>query len=141
MNATRINDTTWRVIETAGDGSETSHTVALRAENSNAAAAMAIIAALSAPEPVPDAAELLTAARRGMMCSRMQGILALGSVLWALVTAYRDLPETTWTERVIIDSASEWQRNSQNTAFFGYLCGLTDTEIDALFQTAATITA
>lgn len=141
MTAVQIDATTWRVSVAAPDGTETQHVVACRAADSSAAAAIAIIAAMSLPEPAPDAAALLAAERAGMSCSRMQGVLALGPVIWAQVLAYRDLPQTTWAERIIIDDAALWHRNSQNIAFLGYLCGLTPEQMDALFRSAVMITA
>jgi len=36
--------------------------------------------------------------------------------------AYHDT--ATWAERVVIDSASDWQRLSQNIQFFAYLLDL-----------------
>ena len=141
LTATPITQTMWRVVATAEDGAETVHTVALRPENSTAAAATALIAAMAAPEPAPDAAAFLAAERAAMVCSRMQGVLALGPTIWGLVQAYRDLPQTTWAERIIIDDAAIWHRTSQNIAFLGYLCGLIPEEMDTLFRSAATITA
>ena len=71
--------------------------------------------------------------------SKMQGILALGKARWDQVLAYRET--ATWGEKVVIDSAGNWERDSQNIAFFQYLIGLTDAETDALFIAAAQITA
>jgi hypothetical protein len=91
------------------------------------------------PEPSPDA--ILAAERAGMSCTAMQGKLALGPDRWAVVEAYRDDPATTWAERIIIDSAGQWVRLSENIAFFAYLLGLTDAEVDDLFRTARGIDA
>ena len=95
------------------------------------------------PPPTPEeaAAAALAAWRATATCTAMQGQLALGPDLWAAVEAYRDDPATTWQERVIINSASEWNRNSQNIAFFAYLLGLTDAEVDDLFRAAQEIEA
>ena len=71
--------------------------------------------------------------------SKMQGILALGKARWGQVLAYRET--ATWGEQIVIDSAGNWARDSQNIAFFQYLIGLTDAETDALFIAAAQITA
>lgn len=71
--------------------------------------------------------------------SKMQGILALGKARWDHVLAYRET--ATWGEQVVIDSAGNWERDSQNIAFFQYLIGLTAQETDALFIAAAQITA
>jgi hypothetical protein len=88
---------------------------------------------------VLDAVAELQAQRAGMSCTRMQGILALGPVRWAAVMTYHDT--ATWAEQVIIDSASDWQRLSQNIQFFAYLLNLSATEVDDLFITAAGIEA
>ncbi|MDT8856419.1 hypothetical protein RNZ50_15605 [Paracoccaceae bacterium Fryx2] len=81
----------------------------------------------------------LAARRAAMRCSRMQGILALGEARWAEVLAYR--ATAPWPERIIIDSAGDWLRESQNIAFFGWLLDLSDAEVDDLFETAAGIAA
>lgn len=85
------------------------------------------------------AARELEAWRETATCSQMQGILALGPERWAQVMAYRDT--ATWAEQIIIDSAGDWRRNSQNIAFFAYLLDLSDTEVDDLFRTAQGIVA
>ena len=71
-------------------------------------------------------------------CSPMQGKLALGQVNWAKIEAYR--ATATWAEQVVIDSANEWRRNSQDIQFFAYLLGYDDAQVDALFQSAMQIT-
>jgi len=86
----------------------------------------------SNPEPVP-APQVSK-----MQVSKMQGILALGETRWAQVLAYRET--ATWGEKVVIDSAADWHRDSQSIAFFQHLIGLTDAETDALFIAAAQIT-
>jgi len=94
------------------------------------------------PTPTPEQqAATLAAWRATAVCSPMQGKLALGADQWAIVEAYRDDPATTWAERVIIDSASQWVRMSENIAFFAYLLGLTDPQVDDLFRAAALIEA
>lgn len=89
---------------------------------------------------VIDPAEALAAERATMVCSPMQGILTLGETEWAKVLEYRDTT-ATWQERVIIDSALDWKRNSQNIAFFQYLLGYTDEQVDNLFRTAMQVEA
>lgn len=101
-------------------------------------ARLAFLAANPA-DPAVLAARELDAKRRGMSCTRMQGILALGPVRWAAVMAYHDT--ATWAERVVIDSASDWQRLSQHIQFFAYLLDLSATDVDDLFITAAGIEA
>ena len=87
----------------------------------------------------PDPAVILTKWRATAQCTRMQGILALGETRWNSVLSYR--ATATWAEKIVIDDASDWNRTSQNIAFFGYLLGLTDVEIDTLFTVAAEIVA
>ena len=87
----------------------------------------------------PDPAIALAQSRAAMVISPLQGILTLGETEWGKVLAYRDT--ATWAEKVIIDSAQDWQRNSQNIAFFGYLLNYTPEQMDALFIAAAQVTA
>ena len=103
--------------------------------------------------PDPSAEEVLTQARAAMVISPMQGILTLGKTEWTKITDYRDRrykndPDpknkdgdfiTPWEQRVIIDSALDWRRDSQNIAFFGFLLGYTPEELDALFIAAAKV--
>jgi len=91
------------------------------------------------PPPAPTEAELLAVERADMRCSPLQGILTLGETEWGKVLAYRET--ASWAEKVVIDSAQDWQRTSQNIAFFGYLLGYTDAQMDALFIAAAKVTA
>jgi hypothetical protein len=78
-------------------------------------------------------------ARASMVISPLQGILTLGETEWGKVLAYRET--ASWQERIVIDSAQDWQRTSQNIAFFGYLLGYTDEQMDALFIAAAQVKA
>lgn len=89
--------------------------------------------------PTATEAEQLDAERAGMTCSPLQGILALGEQQWNRVLAYRDT--ASWQEKVIIDSAQDWKRLSENIAFFQYLLDLTDEQTDDLFIAAAEISA
>ena len=78
--------------------------------------------------------------RAGAVCSQMQGKLALGPVEWAKIETYRDT-EATWAQRVVIDSANEWRRNSQDIQFFGYLLGYADEQMDDMFARAMAVEA
>jgi len=92
------------------------------------------------PEPTPEElAEALSVERTTMACTPMQGILALGEVNWSTILTYRET--ASWQEKIIIDSAQTWVRNSQNIAFFQYLLGFTDTQVDDLFRAAMLIDA
>jgi hypothetical protein len=77
--------------------------------------------------------------REGMSCSKMQGILTLGETAWAEVQTYRET--ASWAEKMVIDSAQDWNRTSENIAFFGYLLNYTDPQMDAMFIAAAQVTA
>jgi len=91
--------------------------------------------------PVPlTAAETLAAERARMSCTPMQGQLALGETNWGIILAWRDT-QATWAQKVIIDSAQTWVRNSQNIAFFAYLLNFTDDQTDDLFRAAMGIDA
>ena len=90
-------------------------------------------------EPTVDPAKALADWRATAYCSKMQGILTLGETKWNEVMAYRDT--ASWAEKMIIDSATDWQRTSQNIQFIGYLVGFTDTQMDDLFIAAASVEA
>jgi hypothetical protein len=85
----------------------------------------------------PDLIADLAARRARMSCTPMQGILTLGEAEWGKVLTYRET--ATWAERVVIDSAQTWNRNSQNIQFIGYLIGYNDEQMDAMFATAAMV--
>ena len=91
------------------------------------------------PPPPPSPAAVIAQARAAMAISPLQGILTLGETEWGKVLAYRET--ATWAEKVVIDHAGDWQRTSQNIAFFGYLLGYTDEQMDALFTAAAQVRA
>jgi hypothetical protein len=86
-----------------------------------------------------DPTQELVKARAQMSCTKTQGILTLGETKWAEVIEYRGLPTTSWAEKMIIDSATDWHRTSQNTQFIGYLVGYTDEQMDAMFVSAKDI--
>jgi len=94
-----------------------------------------------------DPAIALAQARAAMVISPLQGILTLGETEWGKVLAYRDgfdkdgKPFSSWGEKVIINSAQDWRRDSQNIDFFGYLLGYSPEEMDALFIAAAQVKA
>jgi hypothetical protein len=78
--------------------------------------------------------------RAGMSCTKMQGVLTLGEANWSKVMAFYTT-EATWVQKAIIDSAVNWRRTSENIAFFGYLIGFDDEQMDALFAAAALVEA
>lgn len=85
--------------------------------------------------PVLDPLEILQSERAAMRCTRTQGILALEEKTWASVMKYRNT-KATWAQQVIIDSAQDWRRDSEDIAFFQWLFGMTDYEVDDLFRKA-----
>jgi len=90
-------------------------------------------------EPVIDPAIVLAQARAVMVISPLQGILTLGETEWGKVLAYRET--ASWQEKIIIDNADDWNRTSQNIAFFGYLLQYSDERMDQLFISAAKVKA
>lgn len=88
---------------------------------------------------IVDGAARLQREREQMICSQMQGILALGETEWGKVLAYRET--ATWGEKVIIDSAQDWERLSENISFFGYLLNYSPEQMDDLFRVAMKIKA
>ena len=88
--------------------------------------------------PAPTQEEILATERSTMTCSPLQGILTLGESQWNKVLSYRD-NYASWQEKVIIDSALDWRRNSQNIMFFQHLLEYTDTQVDDLFRAAAKV--
>ena len=82
----------------------------------------------------PDPAVVLAQWRATASCSRMQLILALGETDFGRLQAARG--PRTWAEKVRIDGAWAWKRNSQGVALLGSILGMDDAAIDALFVTA-----
>jgi hypothetical protein len=77
--------------------------------------------------------------RAGQVVSAMQGILTLGETNWGKVITYRET--ASWPEQMIIDSAQNWRRTSQNIQFIGYLIGFSDDQMDTMFTAAALVEA
>jgi hypothetical protein len=75
-----------------------------------------------------------------MSCTKMQGVLTLGEANWSKVMGFYTT-DATWVQKAIIDSAANWQRLSENIAFFGYLIGFDDEQMDDLFAAAALVEA
>jgi len=82
-----------------------------------------------------------------MSCTPIQGILALGEENWNTIQGYRDRKApngnsmTPWAERVVIDKAQTWKRNSTRIAGFQTILQFTDAQVDDLFRTAMLIDA
>lgn len=95
----------------------------------------------AAPYVPPSEAEVLTKWRAGAHCSPLQGQLALGETHWNTVEAYLSDPTTPWSIRRVINSASVWNRSSENIDTLAWVVGLSETEVDDLFKLAVTINA
>ena len=74
--------------------------------------------------------------RAAMSCPSVDGIITIGEASWDKALNYRDEESTTFAEKVLIDGATVWNRNSHNVEFIGYLIGYTDLEMDELFRKA-----
>ena len=87
----------------------------------------------------PDPAEVLTAERADMKCSRLQGRLVLGEATCDAIDAIAVDDLTPWAMRQTIRNAIEWNRTSQAMTELGYLLGYSDTQMDDLFRLAMTV--
>lgn len=96
--------------------------------------------ALPGELPEVDPVAELARERARMVCTPMQGKLALGEAAWAEVEAWRDT-YATWAQKVIINDAADWRRDSENMMFFAYLLNYTDEQMDTLFQAAMQVRA
>lgn len=88
----------------------------------------------------PDPADALAAERAGLVCTPLQGKLALGEAEWTRVETFLASPETPWAMRQAILSASEWSRVSPMIDELSWLMGYDDEQVDSLFRAAAQIT-
>ena len=86
--------------------------------------------------PEARAAADLTARREAMVCSRLQGRLVLGPDVVARLDAIATDPAESWGLRETIANATEWHRNSQTMAALAWVLGITDEQMDALFEAA-----
>lgn len=138
MKAEPIDETTW--VVTGDDG--TTMTVCLRAENSSAEAAIALVADLDAPISAEEAAAVqLAAERAAMLASGFQvraALLAWGQLagVEAAIKASGDaFLQLAW------DRAIEFRRDSPAIAALAPGMGLTDRQLDDLFRLAMSIAA
>lgn len=77
--------------------------------------------------------------REQMVCSALQGKLALGAERWADVEALLNDTETPWAMKQVILTATEWPRNSQMMTELAWLLDYDDSEVDDLFRLAMSI--
>lgn len=83
-----------------------------------------------------NSADVTTARRAKMRCSRLQGRLTLGPETCASLDAFAADSETSWAMRETILNAVEWQRGSQSIDELAYGLGFTPEQMDALFEIA-----
>lgn len=121
---THNNGSTERVATTAGDNS-----------------ASAAIAIATATPAAPDSAALLAEWRAGANCSRFQARAALSAsgdlaaADAAVAASGNAFIQMAWAEALV------FRRNSASIAALAGAVGLTDTELDALFEAAVLIVA
>lgn len=89
----------------------------------------------------PDPAVALAAWRATAKCSRMQGRIALGKERLGVLLAFRNAEETPWVQQEMLDDPADWQRGSQLTVLLGRVLGMSDDEMDDIFQAATQIEA
>jgi hypothetical protein len=90
-------------------------------------------------EPQEDPEQALKAWRETASCTRAQGKLAIGPVIWGQVVAMLDDPETPWGLRVAVEDTSVWYRNDEDMAALIWAMGLAPEQADDLFRLAATL--
>ena len=71
------------------------------------------------------------------VCTRFQGISALGQTLWGQILAMK--PNLPWLTQVALDEADDWRRSSPLIADMGSALKLSSDQIDDLFRIAARI--
>jgi len=86
--------------------------------------------------PEARAAADLAARREAMVCSRLQGRLVLGPDVVARLDAIAADPAESWGLRETIANATEWHRTSQTMAALAWVLGITDEQMDTLFEAA-----
>ena len=144
MIADQIDATTWMVTEGEADPAPgCQHRVALPAGSSSAAAAIALVQSMLAPEPElsaeAKAAAEWAARRSNMVCSPLQGRLTAGPEICAMLDATATDPSTPWAMREAIQNAREWRRTSQTIDEMAWLLGFTPEQMDSLFEAAMTV--
>ena len=86
--------------------------------------------------PEARVAAALAERREAMVCSRLQGRLVLGPDVVARLDAIAADPAESWGLRETIANATEWHRNSQTMAVLAWVLGITDVQMDTLFEAA-----
>ena len=77
--------------------------------------------------------------RAGMVCTRLQGRLALGKTEIDRLDAFIDSLPNNWALRQVVDGAVTWHRLSQDMQLLGHALNYTDDEMDAAFVRAMAV--
>ena len=90
--------------------------------------------------------EQIITQRAGMVCTRLQGRLALGEAEIARLDAFIDgLPENwtvqydNWSLRQVVDNSVTWRRNSQDMVMLGFALDYTPERMDETFVKAMAV--
>ena len=79
--------------------------------------------------------------RAGMVCTRLQGRLALGKAEIDRLDAFIDSFPNSWALREVVDNSVNWRRTSQDMVMLGFALGYDDAQMDEAFIRAMAIEA
>ena len=77
--------------------------------------------------------------RAGMVCTRLQGRLALGEAEIARLDAFIDSIPNNWSLRQVVDNSVTWRRNSQDMVMLGFALDYTPERMDETFVRAMAV--
>ena len=77
--------------------------------------------------------------RAGMVCTRLQGRLALGKAEIDRLDAFIDSFPNSWSLREVVDNSVNWRRTSQDMQMLGFALGYDDAQMDETFSRAMVI--
>jgi hypothetical protein len=77
--------------------------------------------------------------RAGMVCTRLQGRLALGEVEIARLDAFIDGFPNSWALRQVVDNSVTWRRTSQDMEMLGFALDYSPEKMDETFIRAMAI--
>jgi hypothetical protein len=77
--------------------------------------------------------------RAKMVCTRLQGRLALGEAEIARLDAFIDSFPNSWALRQVVDNSVTWRRTSQDMQMLGFALGYDDERMDETFIRAMVV--
>ena len=77
--------------------------------------------------------------RDGMVCTRLQGRLALGEAEIARLDAFIDSFPNNWSLRQVVDNAVTWRRTSQDMVMLGFALDYSPEKMDETFILAMAV--